>query len=66
MMMIETAELRCERHLHGKLLLPVYEVKCSQCSQRGGPTVYHRWAIRIEPLPDQTGERGDPDDNDVS
>ena len=36
-------ELRCQRHLHGKLAGRLLEVRCQQCSRDTGQDVFHWW-----------------------
>lgn len=46
-------ELRCERHLHAKLVPGVLEVRCHQCSKRLKARVTHRWQVNLQALPDR-------------
>ena len=57
-------ELRCPRHLHGKVIAAAIEVKCQQCSKATGTEVKHRYGIRLTadgplvvPLPDHVAGR---------
>lgn len=38
-------ELRCSRHLHGKLRGRTIEVRCHQCSRATGKDVFHVWNL---------------------
>lgn len=55
-----TTDLRCERHMHARLIDDVIEVRCHQCSKEKGHIVVHRWNAetgRLEHVPEPVRDR---------